>query len=170
MERGQCCCLASGGLPSICLPSNHFTHLPYASGTLPAAAVGFVYVFSPYGPFKQRKSGSFFCHPNLHWLLQPQVVGDYLPGAGTLGCVVWPGAGIAGSQGIPPDFYLPRVNVGLSIPLLLQLPLHATLPLRPVSVTQPLLCIWMNVASLNPWLLDFHTARFSDGSGCYLFL
>ena len=27
------------------------------------------------------------------------------------------------------------------------------------------LSVWMNVASLNPYLLDFHTARFSHGSG-----
>ena len=38
-----------------------------------------------------------------------------------------------------------------------------------LSVTLPLLSIWMNVASLNPWLLDFLTAQFSDNSGCYLF-
>ena len=31
-------------------------------------------------------------------------MGLYLPGAGTLGCVVWPGVGIAHSQGILPVF------------------------------------------------------------------
>ena len=46
--------------------------------------------------------------------------------------------------------------------------LHHTTCL-PVSVTLPLLPTWINVASLNPWLSDFHTALFSDGSGCYLF-
>ena len=39
----------------------------------------------------------------------------------------------------------------------------------PISMSLPLLPIWMNVASLNPWLLDFHTAWFSGGSGCYMF-
>ena len=34
----------------------------------------------------------------------------------------------------------------------------------------PLLPIWMNVSSLNPWLLDFHTVRYSGSSGCILFL
>ena len=29
--------------------------------------------------------------------------------------------------------------------------------------------IWMNVSSLSIWLSDFHTAQFSDGSGCYWF-
>ena len=37
---------------------------------------------------------SFFCCPNPHWFLQPEVMGIYLPGTGTLGYVVWPGAGI----------------------------------------------------------------------------
>ena len=36
-------------------------------------------------------------------------------------------------------------------------------------MTPPLLHIWLNASSLNPWLSDFHTARFSDSSGCYLF-
>ena len=31
-------------------------------------------------------------------------MGIYLPGTGTLGCMVSPGAGIARFQGIPPDF------------------------------------------------------------------
>ena len=42
-----------------------------------------------------------------------------------------------------------------------------------LSNPSPCLCpsypIWMNVASLNPLLLDFHTNWFSDSSGCYLF-
>ena len=39
----------------------------------------------------------------------------------------------------------------------------------PVSTNPPFLPIWMNVASLNPWLSDFHTAHFFDSSRCYLF-
>ena len=34
----------------------------------------------------------------------------------------------------------------------------------------PLLPVWMNVCSLSPQLLDFHTVLFSVGSGCFLFL
>ena len=30
--------------------------------------------------------------------------------------------------------------------------------------------VWMGVFSLCPWLLDFHTVRFSVSSGCFLFL
>ena len=39
----------------------------------------------------------------------------------------------------------------------------------PISTTPPLLPIWMNVASLNPWLSSFHPAQFDNSSGCYLF-
>ena len=72
---------------------------------------------------------SFFHHPNPHWFLLPEVMRLYLPSTGSLGWAVWPGAGITYSQGIPPDFCPPHVNVGppLPPPLLLPLPLHATL-------------------------------------------
>ena len=40
----------------------------------------------------------------------------------------------------------------------------------PSCLSPPLLLVWMNVSSLCPWLLDFHTARFSVSSGCFLFL
>ena len=32
-----------------------------------------------------RESCLFFCRPNPHWFLQPEVMGTYLPGARTLG-------------------------------------------------------------------------------------
>ena len=47
-----------------------------------------------------------------------RMYGTYLPGPGTLGCVVWFGAVIPRSWGIPPNFYLPHVNVGPPIPYL----------------------------------------------------
>ena len=34
----------------------------------------------------------------------------------------------------------------------------------------PLLWVWINVSSLTPWLSDFHSARFSVSSDCFLFL
>ena len=46
----------------------------------------------------------------------------------------------------------------------------ATLSLHPVCLSLPLLPVWMNVSSLTPWLLDFHTVWFSGSSGCLLFL
>ena len=70
----------------------------------------------------------------------------------------------------------PHLNVGLSRPPAATSP---TLVLQPppchVSSTlgcpsPPLLLVWMNVSSLSPWLLDFHTVLFSVSSGCFLFL
>ena len=46
---------------------------------------------------------------------------------------------------------------------------HVSWPLCPISASQPLITVWMMVVSLSPWLSDFHTAWFSDSSGCYLF-
>ena len=43
-------------------------------------------------------------------------------------------------------------------------------PLCPSCPSLPLLLVWMNVSSLSPWLLDFHTVHFSVSSGCFLFL
>ena len=41
----------------------------------------------------------------------------------------------------------------------------------PPSCPSPsLLPIWVNVASLSPWLSDFHTVLSSVSSGCFLFL
>ena len=84
-----------------------------------------------------------FTAANLHCFLQPEIMRLYLPSARALGYVVWPVAVIACSQGIPPDFYLPHVNLPL-------LPLCATLRLctsLPISETLPLLLIWMNAVS-----------------------
>ena len=158
--------MASVGLLGARPTPSPLTHFPYVVGAFPAAAMGFVYFLSPCRPFKWQKSSRLFCHPNPHWFLKSEVMAVYLPIAGNLGCVVWPGAGMAHSQGIPPNFYQPHVNVGPSI----LLSLHVTLcPLHPGSMTPPLLPIWMNVTSLNHWLSDFHTAQFSDGSSCYFF-
>ena len=66
---------------------------------------------------------SFFHHSNLRWFLEPEVMGTYLPGIGTLGWVVWSGAGISHSWGILSNFYPTHVDVGL-----LLLCLHATSP------------------------------------------
>ena len=124
MERGQYHCLASGGLPGTSPFSSHFTFSPYIAGTLPAVSlvvnprgVGFVYILSSCRPFKQSLLKIWqFLPPS-----QPQLVftardyGIYPPGTGTLGCVVWPGAGICLSEGIHPNLYPPHVNVGLLI-------------------------------------------------------
>ena len=46
----------------------------------------------------------------------------------------------------------------------------AVSPLCPGSPSTPLLPVWMNVSSLSPWLLDFHTVQFSVSPACFLFL
>ena len=91
------------------------------------------------------------------------------PSTGTLGYAVWPGARIACSQSIPPNFYAPHVNVGPFIPLLPLLPPLWCHAMSSVLPSLPPLPIWMNMTSLNPWLLDFHTVHFSGSSSCFLF-
>ena len=46
----------------------------------------------------------------------------------------------------------------------------AVCPLQPGCSSLPLLPVWMNVSSLIPLLLDFHTVQFSGSSGYILFL
>ena len=67
----------------------------------------------------------------------------------------------------------PHTNVGLPATIsptwsssccLASCPFHSGCPFP------PLLPVWMNVSSLTPWLLDFHTVHFSGSSGCFLFL
>ena len=69
-------------------------------------------------------------------------MGIYLAGAGTLGCVVWPGTGIT-----------PKV----SFPILSTVRECGTIG-STISVPVPLLPVRMNMASLYPWLSYFHTA------------
>ena len=47
-------------------------------------------------------------------------------------------------------------------------PFHKSFP--PSCPYLPLLLVLMNISSLSPWLLDFHTVSFSVSSGCFLFL
>ena len=69
-----------------------------------------------------------------------------------------------------PFFCLLHVDVGppvpISMPLCTTLLLHAS---PPISTSPPLLPIWLNVASLNSWFLEFNIAQFSDNCGWYFF-
>ena len=67
-------------------------------------------------------SQSFFHRLNPCWVLQPEVIGTYLPGIGTLGWGTWCGAGTPGSQDIPPEFLSTTNRCELS-------PLHVSTPL-----------------------------------------
>ena len=121
LERGQCCCLASGGLPGTHHISSHFTHFPYVAVALPAVALvvnpsvgGFAYVLMPCGPFKWTllKIWHFLLPPKPLLVFTARSYVDlsswhWNPG---LCSVTW--AGIACSQGNPPEFYPPHVSLG----------------------------------------------------------
>ena len=62
---------------------------------------------------------------------QPEVMGTYLPGTGSLGWGPGVGLGLLAPEKSLPKFYLPHICVG---------PAH--------SVCQPLLPDWMDVVSL----------------------
>ena len=170
-------CLASGVLsgrklsPSTHPVASHFGFFPCATGALPAV----VLVLKPrqcdksmVGPLwgYSWESCSFFHRFSPHCFLQPEVVGTHLIGTGTLGWVVWCGAGIPCFRGITPDINPPHVGVAPPVPhLQTSQRLSAS---QHLSVSPTLLPVWMNVASLIPWLSNFHIARFSDNSGWYL--
>ena len=99
-------------------------------------------------------SCTFFCCPNTAWILHAEAIGTYLPGTGTLGWGIW-----VGLRSLAPEISLPIF-------------IHHTWVwdcLFLLSVSPPLLPIWMNVTSLIPWLSDFLIAQFSDSSGWQLF-
>ena len=102
-----------------------------------------------------------FSIPTPHSILQPEVTGIYFHDTWTWVCMAWSGAGIPHSWGNPSHFYPPHLDMGWPVPRLHNSP-H-------LSVFLLLVPLWMNVASLNPWLLDFHTAQLSDECGWYLF-
>ena len=85
----------------------------------------------------------------------------YLPCAGILGSVVWSGTEIPHSQGIPPYLYIEHMDMGPSISCLHMSPRLSASPrisVPPASTSPPFLPVWMNVASLMPWLLDSYAA------------
>ena len=92
-------CLGESCLLALAV-SNCFTFSSYATSALPTVALVLnpregesAEVLSPCGPFKRSllKIQQFLPCRNPHWFVQPEIMGIYLPGAGTLGCVVWPG-------------------------------------------------------------------------------
>ena len=110
-------------------------------GVSPAAAL------TPTGVFNQRFEALF-------------------PRAGALGCMV-----------CHPVQQLPPCQPPAALPTLLHNlppcwvcqppPCQESSP--PSCPSPPLLLVWVSVSSLSPWLLDFHTVRFSLSSGCFLF-
>ena len=93
-------------------------------------------------------SRSFFHSFNPCWFLQPEVVGTYLPGTGTLGWEAWCGAETLQSWNIRmslPNFYPPHVGEGPAC-----------------STSAPLLTVWMDVVNSVAFRLPFNLI--SDGS------
>ena len=60
-------------------------------------------------------SRSFFHQPNLCWFLQPEVMGTYLPGIGTMDWGAWHVAWIPCSQDIPPEHLSATRGCGTSL-------------------------------------------------------
>ena len=102
-------------------------------------------------------------------------MGFIFPSTGTLSCVVWPGAGISCPQDVSLIFihHTWMWDCVFGELLLLShshwLAVDTLCPLHPSSPFPPFLPVWMNIASLNPWLLDFNTVQFSCSSGCFSF-
>ena len=88
-------------------------------------------------------SSSFFHCPNLHWSLHSEAMGISVPGTGTLGCVVWPGALIVFSQGIPPDIYPPRAYGTVHYTTTAAFQCHSASP-----------CLWVSGSPPPPTHLD----------------
>ena len=156
--------------------SSHFPCFLYATGTLPATAlvlnprVGlYAYILGPRSSFKRTllRDWQFLSLSQTSLVFIARGYEALFLGAGTLGCVVWPGAGIACSPGVSSAFYWPQVNVGP--PILLATTTASPQLSQCILSTPSLLPIWMNISCLNLWLLDFHTVRFSGSSGCILF-
>ena len=99
-------------------------------------------------------SRSFFHKLNPHWFLQPEVVGTYLPGTGTLDWRPDVGLELPAPKISLLNFYLPHMGVG---------PTH--------SKSAPLLPVWMDVVSLIPQWSDFHSTSFLIvlSNGCSIF-
>ena len=138
------------------------------------------------------EAGSFSCcRLNPHGCPQSEVSGFISPhwSPGLRGLFTSPAVppglsmhecGSTGSASCPTARPVPQSTTSLGPPAAaLPGPSAATLPtshcpaaspLHPGCPSPPLLLVWMNVSSLSPWLLDFHTVQFSFSSGCFLFL
>ena len=81
--------------------------------------------------------------------------------------------GLSHSPVVPPGLSALKCGTAQSASCRLAHP-HPPVPClesSPLGCPSPsLLPIGMNVSSLTPWLLDFHTVQFSGISGCFLFL
>ena len=102
---------------------------------------------------------SFSHHCNPHRFLQSEVLRLYFPALEP-----W----VAGSVSLPSCSSQFIRTQTWDRPVCQPLPCRESLHLGCPS--PPLIPVWMNVSSLILWLLEFHTVRFSDRSGYFLFL
>ena len=100
---------------------------------------------------------SFSCCCNPHRFLQPEVMRLSFPALEP-----W----VAWSVSLPSCSHLSACECVTAWSPSRRL---AVCPL-PGCLSPPLLLVWMDVSSLTPWLLDFHTVRFYSISDCFLFL
>ena len=108
-----------------------------------------VYVLGPCGSLQQTvgEGGSFSQHCNPHRFLQPEVLRLYFP-------VLDPW--------VVQSVSLPSCSSQFIRTQMWYCPIRhlAAYSLHPGCLSPHLLPVWMNVFSLTPWLLDFHTVRF----------
>ena len=117
---------------------------------------GFVYILGPCGSSKELscESGSFSCCHNPYSFYSQRFWGFLFPH--------WN----PGLQCLVPQLFLLvylHANVGLPGPPAATWPTQSSIhhlvehPFCPGCPSPPLLPVWMNVSSLIPWLLDFHS-------------
>ena len=110
------------------------------------------------------EAGSFSCCLNLHRFSPPEVLKPYFPLLEP-----WVVQSVSVSRlsackcGTIPSSRLHLAHLVLQ-------PLPFCKSFLPSCPSLPLLWVWINVSSLTPWLSDFHSARFSVSSDCFLFL
>ena len=99
--RDQYCLLGSHAVSSL------FSHFPYVTGSLLAAALvlnprlgGFAYILGPCGYFKWTllRDGQSLPPSQPPLVFTVRIYEVSFPWAGTLSCKVWPGAGILAPQ------------------------------------------------------------------------
>ena len=130
-------------------------------------AGGFVYILGPWGSLLWTVlwGWEFLLPLQPPWVFSVRGFEALFPYTGTLVAVC-----------LAPHFFLPiypNANVGPPAPpAATSLSPPAATLLQVLSAGCPtlsLIPVWMNVSSLSPWLLYFHTVRFSVCSGCLLF-
>ena len=105
------------------------------------------------------EAGSFSRCLNPHRFFSVRGFEALFPCTGTLNFMIC----------LTPQLFLPVISTQMWDCQVLQLPPCCESSL-PGCSSPPLLRVWMNVSSLTPWLVNFHTVQFTGTSCCLLFL